>query len=526
MTKTKCAAATLLAVVGFLVLAGAAVATPAAPSITVGQSTPLRVKLTSSTGTHWSWTVVDAAQNVVATSSANPFTLDVAQAGGYTARLDATDDDPLAPAPAHAEKALHVYAAPVANFTSSVGANGLTTFADASTGEPTTWHWTFPNGTVSKVQSPPPQSLPVGTSSVTLKVTNPAGANKIVLPVVVNGAPVPALSILSTPAGISSPVLLDARGSTDPNGDALEYSWDLDGNGAYGDAAGPVQSVSYPAAGTYRVGVQVSDGHGGVGTAIGVINVLMDRAPSVSFTNTPETPVVGNPVTFAATAADADGVVTRIDWDLDNDGQFDDAAGPAATWTFPVAGPQIVAVRATDDRGVATIAFRTITVKGAPLALLPASVTEPPTGSSGAPPSPSSAPAPIPLRPAPSSTRPAALTPFPVVRIRGLIFHGKVQISILRVDAPPGATVRIVCRGRSCRAGRSVLRVKMARKPMRARSLEHRSLAAGTVIEVFVTAPHLIGKYTRFTVRGNAAPARSDLCLQPGHQTPTACPTR
>jgi hypothetical protein len=36
----------------------------------------------------------------------------------------------------------------------------------------------------------------------------------------------------------------------------------------------------------------------------------------------------------------------------------------------------------------------------------------------------------------------------------------------------------------------------------------------------------VIGKYTRFTVRGNAAPNRTDLCLQPGRKAPSACPTR
>jgi hypothetical protein len=59
---------------------------------------------------------------------------------------------------------------------------------------------------------------------------------------------------------------------------------------------------------------------------------------------------------------------------------------------------------------------------------------------------------------------------------------------------------------------------------VRLRSLERRSLRPGTIIEVFVTAPKRIGKYTRFRVRPDAAPARTDLCLEPGRQVPTACP--
>jgi PKD repeat protein len=518
MLQTKCAIVALLAVAS-LALTAVAHATPATPAITVAQPDALKMRLTSSTGTHWSWKVVDAAMKVVGTSTTNPAVLTFAAPGDYTATLDATDDDPLLTAPASAQATFHVYAKPVAGFTSTVLANGTIQLSDASTGEPTAWNWTLPSGQF-KDKTPPPQSFPVGVTNVTLKVTNPAGASNVTLPIVVNGPPVAALNIMSTPAAINSKVLLDAGRSTDPNNDPLTYSWDLNGDQIYGDATGPLQSVSYPTAGSYRVGVQVSDGHGGLATASAFITVLVDKPPFVDFTNTPGQPTVGTPVTFTATASDPDGTVAKVDWDLDDDGRFNDAGGPSATWTFTSAGSHIVAVRATDDQGVATIAFRTITVTGLP-ALAPApSVAEPPASSS-----PSSASGSIPRVPAPSSTRAPLLSPFPVVRIRGLIYHGTVRISMLKINAPRGATVRVLCRGRSCSPRAHVLRVKVARKPVRLRALERLQLRPGTVIEVFVTAPHRVGKYTRFQVRADAAPARSDLCLPPGRTTPTACPT-
>jgi hypothetical protein len=92
------------------------------------------------------------------------------------------------------------------------------------------------------------------------------------------------------------------------------------------------------------------------------------------------------------------------------------------------------------------------------------------------------------------------------------------------VQAPPGATIRVRCHGGSCAPKRPDVRVQAAREPLRVRSFERRPLRAGTVIEVLVTAPGQIGKYTRFTIRRGAAPARSDLCLRPGHTKPTACP--
>ena len=69
-------------------------------------------------------------------------------------------------------------------------------------------------------------------------------------------------------------------------------------------------------------------------------------------------------VTFTATASDPDGTVAAIDWDIDGDGQFDDGTGAIVTRSFSTPGSRIVSVRATDNAGVATIAFRTIEVTG------------------------------------------------------------------------------------------------------------------------------------------------------------------
>ena len=519
MLKTRCAAA-IGSLAASLILAAAATATPATPTITATQPSALKIKLAASTGTHWSWTVMNSLGIVVATTNVNPATITFTAPGDYTATVDATDDDPVNTAPAHAQTTFHVYDKPVADFTATQQADGTMTFTDTSTNEPTGWTWTFPSGTF-KGRTPPPQVLPVGSSTVSLKVTNPAGNATVSRTVVVNGPPAPVLNILSSPAGIGSPVLLDAGRSTDPNGDPLTYSWDLNGDGVFGDATGSLQTVSYASPGTYRVGVQVSDNHGAMRAAEGAITVVADRAPAVDFTNDPATPLVDGLVTFAATASDPDGAVTKIEWDLDDDGAFDDAAGAHATWWFRTAGWHRVAVRAVDDRGVASVAFRSVGVQ--------AKTSPPPTDQPALPigPSPqSSAPGTaIPNVPASSSNRTPLLAPFPVVRIRGQIYRGSVVISLLRVQAPSGAMIRVRCRGGSCSGKRSDLKVKAARAPVRVKRLEHRPLRAGTVVEVFVTAPHVIGKYTRFRVRQGATPARTDMCLPPGRTKPTACPT-
>ena len=148
-----------------LAMPGGAPATPATPVITATPSGPLTVKLTSSTGTHWSWTFLNAANAVVGTSTLQSPLQAFPQAGDYTAMVDATDDDPVATAPAHAQTIFHVYNTPSASFTYTVLAGGAVQFTDTSTGEPTSWLWTFPGGTFSG-RTPPAQAIPPPHASV------------------------------------------------------------------------------------------------------------------------------------------------------------------------------------------------------------------------------------------------------------------------------------------------------------------------------------------------------------------------
>ena len=78
--------------------------------------------------------------------------------------------------------------------------------------------------------------------------------------------------VTATPS--SGPAPLDRRastraGSTDPDGDALTYEWDLDGDGTFDDGGGVTQSRTYSTPGNVTVTVRVSDGRGGTDTEHG-----------------------------------------------------------------------------------------------------------------------------------------------------------------------------------------------------------------------------------------------------------------
>lgn len=68
----------------------------------------------------------------------------------------------------------------------------------------------------------------------------------------------------STPAG--NTVTFDASGSKASDGGPLTYSWDLNGDGAFGDATGPTASKAF-AAGTYAIAVRATDDNGLTGSA-------------------------------------------------------------------------------------------------------------------------------------------------------------------------------------------------------------------------------------------------------------------
>jgi hypothetical protein len=213
-------------------------------------------------------------------------------------------------------------------------------------------------------------------------------------------------------------------------------------------------------------------------------------------------------VAFTSGSGDPDGSISSQLWDLDGDGQFDDAGGGTAQAFFAAPGPHTVSLKVTDDRGATAVAFQTVGVREPQTA----------TAATGAPVVPFTAPGGTPATP-------VALPPLPVVvRIRGQVLPGTVRLRLLAVTAPRGATIVVRCRpGRRCPLRRAAVAVGERGRTVRFPRL-HRRLAAGTVIEIAVTRPGRIGKWTRFTIRHAAAPSRKDLCLRRPGGRPVRCP--
>jgi PKD repeat protein len=101
-------------------------------------------------------------------------------------------------------------------------------------------------------------------------------------------------------------VVFDGRSSSDPDGDALGYAWDLDGDGAFDDASDPQPSWTYEQEGKVTVGLRVTDGRGGSGTARYPIVVGRPPAPNIDAPATGTHWSVGDTLAFSGGATDPD----------------------------------------------------------------------------------------------------------------------------------------------------------------------------------------------------------------------------
>jgi hypothetical protein len=294
------------------------------------------------------------------------------------------------------------------------------------------------------------------------------------------------------PAVVGETVTFDGSGSTDgADGTITTYEWDLDGDGFFevDSDSSPTNARSYASSDTIPVSLRVTDSDGDSDSA--TIELEVHRAPTAGFIYEPSTAAVGEQVTFSSTSNDPEGPIADDAhiWDLDGDGEFDDAVGETVTHSFATAGDVIVSLQVTDSDGASATTSRTVTVgdQGPEL-----------------------------------GQDPVLMSPFPIVRLAGrLMPGGGTKIRRLSVRAPKRADVRVLCRGGSCPFGERSRKVKRHR--VNFPGIE-RVLRPGVAIQVFVTEPETIGKFTRFKLRDGKVPKRKDRCVAAGSTKRIRCP--
>jgi hypothetical protein len=135
-----------------------------------------------------------------------------------------------------------------------------------------------------------------------------------------------------------------------PGGGPLAYAWDTDGDGAFDDGTGRILDPPLAVAGPVNVAVQVTDIDGATAIAR-VFGTVRTLQPTAGFNHSPASPEVAAVVHFTSDSVDADGSIVSELWDLDQDGQFDDASGPTATARFSTIGTHVVSLKVRDSSG-------------------------------------------------------------------------------------------------------------------------------------------------------------------------------
>ena len=242
------------------------------------------------------------------------------------------------------------------------------------------------------------------------------------------------------------------------------------------------------APGAYTVRASQLDAAGNVGSAVrsfvDAVPAAPASGPTASFNWFPSHPHVGETVTLVSTSADSADPITGYAWNLL--GSAFASGGQKQTTSFATPGSHPVSLRVTDSAGLSGSVSQRIPVS-------------------------------FPL-----------MRPFPVVRIVSTRSATRVRVKLLRIEAPPGATVTVSCTGKGCplRALSKLVarpKAKSSGTPSLTFPGAERSFPAGVALEVRIAAAGEIGKYTRFGIRKGKLPIRSDACLNAREPRPVPC---
>ncbi|MCW2527026.1 MAG: wcoG [Pseudonocardiales bacterium] len=220
--------------------------------------------------------------------------------------------------------------------------------------------WNFGDGTTGTGSTPSHSYPAAGTYTVTLVVTDNAGATSTSVQTVV----VTAANVAPTAAFIKSNVNLaasfDATGSTDVDGTIAGFAWNF-GDGSTGTGSTPTHT--YALAGTYPVTLVVTDNSGATATVTqSLVVVAANVAPTAAFASS----AINLGASFDATGSfDSDGTIAGYAWDF---GDGSTGTGSTPTHAYAAAGSYVVTLVVTDNSGATGTAAKTVAVTAPPLA--------------------------------------------------------------------------------------------------------------------------------------------------------------
>ncbi len=202
----------------------------------------------------------------------------------------------------------------------------------------------------------------VGTYEVNLRVVDNLGAeDTLEIPITVDVTNLPpvadAVAVTSTNITKNGSVEFDASASYDPNGTIVDYQWDFDGDGTFGDV--PEQGTdtnpikTYASAGIFNVNLRVVDNNNDTDELDAPIVVTVSNQPPTAEAEFLTPPPYYINVYYdlsAAGSSDPDGTIEAYEWDLNYDGSFDPTEfGESIQAYWDAEGDYDIMLRVVDD---------------------------------------------------------------------------------------------------------------------------------------------------------------------------------
>lgn len=245
-------------------------------------------------------------------------------------------------------------------------------------GDPLAFLWSFEGGGTAAGESASHTFAGAGTFTVSLTVTDGRGgsdtATRSIRVDEATANRAPRAVIGGAGAGVTGvELIVDGRGSSDPEGDALTFAWTSGVAGA--SSAGATAAFTYDQPGTFTVTLTVTDTAGNSDTATRaiVIEAAPDRTPPLVTLGGPAAALPGAQVLFTAVATDDVGV-TALRFEVDGLAGAEPTELPAPPFTRALTLPAVaspgqqvrVTATARDAAGNAGTATAVLTIASLP----------------------------------------------------------------------------------------------------------------------------------------------------------------
>lgn len=199
-----------------------------------------------------------------------------------------------------------------------------------------------------------------GTFDAVLEVTNNLGEIATDTCTIQIGGSAPTASANALPSNGQVPLTVNFTCiGNDVDGTVVLFEWDFEGDGTFDFSATNGNAThTYTQQGTFEAVCRVTDNDGLTAesrTSTTVIRSGPPGSPSVTATASPANGNAPLTVNFNGSATD-DGTIVLWEWDFEGDGTFDlsSATSPVTSYTYTNAGIFAVALRVTDDSGLAS----------------------------------------------------------------------------------------------------------------------------------------------------------------------------